>query len=106
MSESFYQRVYRLLATVPPGRVATYGQLAALLGRPSGGRLVGWAMRYCPEDVPWHRVVNNQGQLRVTATLPDGKLMQQALLEEEGVVFDSPGQVRLDLYGWAGPGCG
>lgn len=101
-SEGFYNRVYALIARIPEGQVTTYGDLARMLGRPRNARLVGWAMRRCPEGVPWYRVVNSQGRLSVRARYPDGKLMQQALLEEEGVVFDAEGRIDLEKYAWAG----
>ncbi|MDI7276795.1 MAG: MGMT family protein [Anaerolineae bacterium] len=102
MSSDLYERVYRIVATIPAGRVLTYGDIARMLGRPRGGRLVGWAMRHCPEGLPWYRVVNAQGRLSVTARYPDGRLMQQALLEEEGVVFDAEGRLDVGRYAWTG----
>ena len=102
MSSDFYERVYRIVAAIPAGKVVTYGDIARMLGRPRGGRLVGWAMRHCPEGLPWYRVVNAQGRLSVTARYPDGRLMQQALLEEEGVVFDAEGRLDVVRYAWTG----
>lgn len=104
MKAGFSQQIYDLVARVPPGKVITYGEIARMLGQPNGAREVGWAMRYCPEGVPWYRVVNAQGRLSVGARLPDGRLMQQALLEEEGVVFDATGRLDLDRYEWTGLG--
>ena len=106
MSQGFYQQVYALLSRVPAGRVVTYGDIARMLGRPGAGRLVGWAMRSCPEGLAWHRVLNAQGRPSTTARLPDGQLMQQALLEEEGVAFDEMGCVDLDRFAWTGPADG
>ena len=57
-SASFFRRVYALVRSVPRGRVVTYGQIARALGAPRAARTVGWAMRDCPADVPWQRVVN------------------------------------------------
>ncbi len=102
MNDDFYRRVYALVARIPPGRVTTYGEIARMLGRPRGSRAVGWAMRYCPDGLPWYRVVNAQGRPSVTARYPDGKPMQQTLLEEEGVVFDPSGALDLAQYGWEG----
>jgi len=100
--EPFFAQVYALVAAIPPGRVMTYGDIALCLGRPGGGRTVGWAMRHCPDGLPWHRVVNSRGALSTGARLPDGKLVQQALLEEEGVAFDHAGRLDLARYGWEG----
>ncbi len=98
---NFYHRVYEVVARVPAGKVVTYGQVARHLGMPSGARAVGWAMRQCPEGLPWHRVVNAQGGLSKgehTDYIP----LQRALLEAEGVVFDLQGHVDLHTFGWDG----
>ena len=97
----FFQKVYELVQQVPEGHVATYGQIAAALNNPRQARQVGWAMRVCPDAVPWHRVVNAQGRL---STHPEcGSLnMQRALLEDEGVRFEPDGRIDLSLYGWRG----
>ena len=65
MAKNFYQYVYDLVRQVPPGRVVTYGQVAALLGSPQAARAVGYALRFLPagSEVPWHRVINHQGQI-------------------------------------------
>jgi len=93
--------VYELLKRVPEGHVVTYGQIAAALGEPRQARVVGWAMRACPESVPWHRVVNARGELR-TNELDGGRALHCALLEDEGVRFDADGRVDLRVYGWNG----
>ena len=59
--------VYRLVRRIPRGAVVSYGEIAAWLGRPGGARVVGHAMRVCPSDVPWHRVVNARGGISVRA---------------------------------------
>ena len=98
---NFYQRVYALVRQVPAGRVVTYGQVAALLGRPQAARAVGYALRYLPvgSDVPWHRVINHRGQIspRYPAESP---LLQRLLLEEEGIPFDAEARVPLASYRW------
>jgi methylated-DNA-protein-cysteine methyltransferase related protein len=97
-----FRRVYQLVARIPSGRVASYGDLARRLGMPNGARTVGWAMRYCSADFPWHRVVNSQGKLMTGERTPEGKLLQQVLLEEEGVTFARPGYVDMEHYEWVG----
>ena len=97
----FHQRVYALIARIPPGKVITYGEIAACLGSPGGGRTVGWAMRQCPEGLPWYRVLNAQG--RPALRPGSGAELQRALLEAEGVVFDAHGRVDLARYGWEDP---
>ncbi|MEJ2207982.1 MAG: MGMT family protein [Anaerolineae bacterium] len=102
MPENVFDLVYRVVRRIPAGRVATYGQVARILGMPRGARTVGWALRALPDgsDVPWQRVVNARGAISFR---PGGYAasVQQALLEEEGVVF-AEGRIDLKIYGWAG----
>ena len=99
----FYDSVYALVRQIPPGKVVTYGQVAALLGQPRAARAVGYALRFLPAgtDVPWHRVINHQGHISFR-TPPESPLLQRLLLEEEGVVFDAEGRVDLLRYRWQG----
>ncbi len=62
----FFQQVYDLVAQIPPGRVATYGQIARMLEQPHNARVVGWAMRQAPAErqLPCHRVVKKIGRSR------------------------------------------
>ena len=94
----FARAVWRVVRRVPRGRVVTYGQIAALLGRPGAARRVGWAMRICPADLPWHRVVNAQGGISVRARM-SGMLTQRLRLEAEGVALRS-GRVALARHRW------
>lgn len=93
--------MWRLVRRVPPGRVVTYGQVAALLDRPRAARAVGRAMRSCPEDVPWHRVVNAAGGIGRRAHAA-GMLTQALRLEAERVRLRG-GRVPLLRYRWRGP---
>lgn len=92
-----FDRVYAIVRRIPPGRVATYGQIARLLDWPRGARTVGWALRALKpgSGVPWHRVVNAQGRISI-----DDAAHQQALLEAEDVVFDETGRIDLNRYRW------
>jgi methylated-DNA-protein-cysteine methyltransferase-like protein len=103
MTLSFFEQVYRVVRLIPPGRVATYGQIARLLGVPRGARTVGWALRGLPEggDVPWQRVINARGSISL-APGRVGAAIQRALLEDEGVAFGANGCVDLSDYGWSG----
>jgi methylated-DNA-protein-cysteine methyltransferase related protein len=98
----FRTAVYALVRRIPPGSVATYGQVASLVGRARAARAVGGAMRHCPDDVPWHRVVNAQGGIsrRRHGT---GMLTQRIRLEQEGVRLRR-GRVALARYQWDPPG--
>jgi methylated-DNA-protein-cysteine methyltransferase-like protein len=95
-----YQRIYGVVRRVPRGRVATYGQIAAL-ARASGPRQVGYALHALAEgtDVPWYRIVNARGRISLQPGLGGGSL-QRALLEAEGVVFDGDGRIDLEHFQW------
>ncbi len=97
-SEGLYRRIYDLVARVPAGKVVTYGQIAMALGMPHGARVVGWAMRSCPEGIPWHRVVNSRGEMGVRD--PTGSQLQRSLLAEEGIEFGLGGKIDLKIYSW------
>jgi methylated-DNA-protein-cysteine methyltransferase-like protein len=99
----FYREVYRLVRRIPKGKVATYGQLAALLGRPRAVRAVGSALRRLSgpmqQAVPWHRVLNAKG--RVSFRGGESPELQRDLLRREGVRFGRGGSVDLVRVGWA-----
>jgi methylated-DNA-protein-cysteine methyltransferase-like protein len=97
----FHAAVYGLVRQIPRGQVATYGQLAALLGWPRAARAVGYAMKRCPAGLPWHRVVNAQGAISARANVA-GMMTQRVLLEQEGVPVRR-GRIRLAQYRWPGP---
>jgi methylated-DNA-protein-cysteine methyltransferase-like protein len=96
-----YQRIYRIVGRIPHGRVATYGQVAALAGLPGQARLAGYALHALPAStaLPWHRVINAQGGISLRG--PGGDVLaQRMLLESEGVAFDARGRVRLETCRW------
>jgi methylated-DNA-protein-cysteine methyltransferase-like protein len=99
---TFPRQVWRLVRRIPRGRVATYGQIAALLGRPRAARVVGRAMHDCPADVPWHRVVNASGGISRRARM-EGMLTQRMLLIREGIPLRGGG-VALRRYRWESAG--
>jgi len=94
----FYKQIYDIVAKVPHGKVVSYGQIARMLGRPRAARQVGFAMRICPEDLPWQRVVMSDGSI----TGGMFSEIRRALLEEEGVNFLSDGRVDMAECGWDG----
>lgn len=100
----FFDKVYRLVSLVPTGRVVSYGQVAAWLGEPRAARTVGWALHGLPSgsDVPWHRVINGQGQISNTR-YSDGAVRQRDLLEAEGVVFGADDRADMAIFRWQGP---
>jgi methylated-DNA-protein-cysteine methyltransferase-like protein len=86
---------------VPPGRVVTYGQVAALAGIPGHARQVGYALHgLAPgSDVPWQRVINARGEVSARAEA-EWEGYQRHLLLEEGVELDALGRVDLRRYRW------
>ncbi len=102
-----YLRIYRVVRRIPAGRVATYGQIAALAGLPGHARQVGYALFHLTpdEDVPWQRVVNSRGEISARSAEPDSGQLQRAILEAEGVRFDDSGRIDMERLRWdPGPG--
>jgi methylated-DNA-protein-cysteine methyltransferase-like protein len=101
-TESRYDVIYRVVRRIPAGRVATYGQVAALAGFATGARLVGYALHALPANtaVPWHRVVNAHGAISLLRASPTGGIEQRIRLAREGVAFDARGRVVLERCGW------
>jgi methylated-DNA-protein-cysteine methyltransferase-like protein len=99
-----YEAIYALVRQIPKGKVATYGQVAAILGRCTP-RMVGYAMAAVPHgsDVPWHRVLNSTGRSSLGG---EGGEVQRGLLENEGVQFSAGGRADLARFLWTGPGHG
>lgn len=97
---TLYERFYKVVSRIPKGRVATYGQVAALAGLPRHSRHVGYALAALTDDgVPWQRVINSKGEIS-GRDYPDAVRGQRARLEDEGVEFDGRGRVDLKKYGW------
>ena len=105
--QGYKLKVWETVRKIPEGKVATYGQIAALVGPPSGmslqdyrafgPRWVGGAMAACPSDIPWQRVINAQGKISLPGA---SKVRQRDLLEEEGIEFDDRDRINLKIYQW------
>jgi methylated-DNA-protein-cysteine methyltransferase-like protein len=97
-----YERIYRVVRRIPAGRVATYGQVAALAGLPGRARQAGYALHALPAHttVPWHRVVNAAGRISLGRGRGGADLEQRFRLEAEGVEFDANGRIPLARFGW------
>lgn len=97
--KSFHQTAIEAIRNIPVGRVATYGQIAALAGNPRASRQVSRILHSSSrkEKLPWHRVINSKGGI----SLPPGRgyELQAALLREEGIEVDDNGRVDLRRYG-------
>ena len=102
----FHEKVWEIVRLVPVGKVTTYGQIAAMISPLDGmnqksyfafaPRWVGGAMAACPDNVPWHRVINSKGKI----SKRESAEVQRILLEGEGVVFNEQGKIDLKIYGW------
>jgi len=111
LRRAFNTRVYEIVRTIPRGKVMTYGMIGGLIPPPTGmdggayekirARWVGYAMSDCPDDIPWHRVLNAAG--RVSARPGYGGVKQRSLLEGEDVAFDERGCLSLEDYRWLPP---
>ena len=97
--DTFPQRVWHIVASIPEGYVATYGDVARLAGSPRAARQVGGVLKRLPEGstLPWHRVVNRHGDISLTG--PDLQRQRQALLAE-GVQVSGSGHIDLQHYRW------
>lgn len=86
MISNLYQFIYKIVRKIPRGKVATYGQIAALCGSPRAARIVGYALHIIPEnsDIPWQRVINRQGIISTTC-LEHPSTLQRDILISEGV---------------------
>jgi methylated-DNA-protein-cysteine methyltransferase related protein len=98
-----YTRIYAVVRQIPAGKVASYGQIARIVGNCTP-RMVGYAMaaETGEHDVPWHRVINAQGKISLRAD-GGGAQEQRARLEQEGIAFDSQQRVNWLTVGWEGP---
>ncbi|WP_028584363.1 MGMT family protein [Desulfogranum mediterraneum] len=99
--QGFTNQVISIIHSIPPGRVSTYGMVAAMAGNSRAARQVARILHSSSarEDLPWHRVINRQGRI----SLPpfQGYELQKSLLEAEGVVFDSGDRVELAHVLWS-----
>lgn len=97
-NKNTFEKIYDIVRKIPARKIATYGQIAHLLGNPRLSRVVGYAMHSCPyDDVPCHRVVNRFGQLAKSF-----EEVQRGMLEGEGVVVNENNCVDLKEWIWDG----
>lgn len=92
---TFTEKVHQVVNKIPKGKVTTYGAIAIAIGKPQSARFVGYAMGKCPEDYPWHRVVNSKGGL-----IPSWADLQRKMLVDEKVPFLKNGNVDLKNCFW------
>lgn len=102
-----FDKIYKIVKSIPKGKVASYGQIAVIAGYPRGAQMVGWALHQINEKtakkVPWHRVINSRGEISTTCKEHTAE-MQINLLQNEGIMvkYTSEGTAKIDLdkYGW------
>jgi methylated-DNA-protein-cysteine methyltransferase-like protein len=97
--DSFQQRIWQIIAAIPPGKVTTYGEVAQLAGSPRAARQVGGVLKRLPKGstLPWHRVVNRHGTISLQG---DSLFRQRDALEAEGIEVSDDGHIALDKYRW------
>ena len=94
--KSFNEQVYDIVAKIPAGRVATFGQIANMIGRPRMARFVGFASNNKNSwHLPWHRVVFKDGSL--CSVFFDEQYKQ---LKSEGIKFDKDKKVKMEQFQW------
>lgn len=103
VEQTIQQQIYNIVRLIPSGKVASYGQIARIVGLGISAQMVGFALAGLKEgtDVPWQRVINSQGKISLPGM---GGAYQKNLLVGEGVEFDEKGRVDLERFGWQGPG--
>jgi len=103
--KSAFEHIYTVVRQIPRGRVASYGQVAALAGNPRWSRVVGYAMHVAGEldGAPCHRVVKMSGGLSEAFKVGvSGENLQRFMLEDEGVGFLPDGRVDMENFRWEG----
>jgi len=102
MESALYQKIHQTISLIPAGKVATYGQIAEIVGECTA-RMVGYAASAVPHDsdIPWQRVINYKGGISRRSS-GSGGLLQQKLLEAEGIAFNQNGKTNLEHFRWKG----
>ena len=101
--QDFFERVWEVIAQIPPGKVTTYGDIAEHLGARSAARTVGWALNAAAgRGLPCHRVVNRFGALTGKRHFEGPHVMEERL-RSEGVTFTEDGHVDLGTHRWTPP---
>lgn len=97
---SLKEQIWQIIASIPKGCVATYGQIARISGHPGHSRYVGTTLKNLPHDtkIPWFRVINAKGELSFTSDT-EAYARQREKLESEGLVFKN-NKLSLKVYQW------
>lgn len=100
-TDELARQILQVIALIPYGKVATYGQIAKLAGLPKHARLVGYVLKNMDADteIPWHRVINSQGKISLIEVNLQGENIQCLKLLAEGVVVIGD-KINLKKYQW------
>ncbi|MDH2045981.1 MGMT family protein [Acinetobacter johnsonii] len=93
--------IFQVIAQIPYGRVASYGQIARLAGIPKHSRLVGYVLKHMDADssLPWYRVINSQGKISLSKLNDQGQNIQAQLLMAEGILVIGD-KVKMKEFQW------
>jgi methylated-DNA-protein-cysteine methyltransferase-like protein len=96
----FKNRVIRIIQAIPHGRVVSYGQVAAYAGVPRAARQVGWILNKSEGmiELPWWRVINNEGRISIKGTKYNDRALQKKLLQAENITVSEELHVAMDKY--------
>jgi len=100
-SNELHRQILDVIALIPYGKVATYGQIAKLAGIPKHARLVGYVLKHLDQEssIPWHRVINSQGKISVMRINEKGENIQQQLLADEEI-YVLNNKINLKVFSW------
>lgn len=102
MPDPLYQRIYQTVSLIPPGKVASYGQVAAATGLFRGARIVGWALKQLPSgtSVPWQRVINQKGEISIVNPQVPQSVQRDLLASEGHEIIQEHGVFKLINPDW------
>lgn len=97
---TFKEQVVEAVRKIPRGKVVSYGQVAAVVGKPRAARQVGWALHTLDGDdsIPWWRVINNLGYISIKGNMMSTPLAQKNYLQSEGVEVTDDLQINIEKY--------
>lgn len=100
-SDELARQILEVIARIPYGKVASYGQVAKMAGLPKHARLVGYVLKNLDDDVkiPWFRVINSQGKISLSKLNEKGENIQKLKLLDEGIDILND-KVNMKVYTW------
>ncbi|TCB66749.1 MGMT family protein [Acinetobacter sp. ANC 4216] len=100
-TDELARQILQVVALIPYGKVASYGQIAKMAGLPKHARLVGYVLKHLDSEaeIPWHRVINSQGKISLSKLDDQGENIQRVKLLAEGVMVIGD-KINLKQYQW------